>query len=110
LPQTAGPGQGIVLRTGFFRLDWTLRFTRTTVTVDGHRYDLPWGEHSFPLEPGRHQLQVSYRYLRLSAAGNASLDVDVAPHQVVQVSYRAPRSVLVAFLPGKLTVEAHIQS
>jgi hypothetical protein len=53
---------------------------------------------------------VSYHYLRLSAAGNASLDVDLAPHQVVQVSYRAPKSVLVAFLPGKLTVEAYTQS
>jgi hypothetical protein len=108
--RTASPGQGIVVRTGFFSLDWTLRFTRTTVTVDGHRYQLPWGEHSFPLEPGRHQLQVSYRYLHLSAAGNASLEVDVAPHRVVQVSYHAPRSVLVAFMPGKLTVEARTQS
>jgi len=32
------PGQGIVLRTGFFVLDWTLRFTRTTVIIDGHRH------------------------------------------------------------------------
>jgi hypothetical protein len=71
------PGQGIVLRTGFFRLDWTLRFTRTTVTIDGHRHELAWGEQFFPLEPGRHRLQVSYRYLRLSVAGKASIDVDV---------------------------------
>jgi len=111
LSQTTGPGQGIALQTGFFALDWTLRFTRTTVTVDGRRHQLPWGEHFFPLEPGRHQLQVSYRYLRLSAAGNAALDVDVAPHQVVQVSYRAPIAVLVrGDLPGKLTVEAHTES
>lgn len=111
LSQTAGQDEGISLRTGFFVLDWTLRFTRTTVTVDGRRHQLLWGEHFFPLEPGRHQLQVSYRYLRLSAAGNASLDVDVAPHQVVQVSYRAPIAVLVrGDLPGKLTVEAHTQS
>ena len=104
------PGQGIVLRTGFFRLDWTLRFTRTTVTIDGHRHELPWGERFLPLEPGRHQIQVSYRYLRLSAAGSASVDVDVPPDQVVQVSYQAPKSVLVAFLPGTLTIEAVGQS
>ncbi len=104
------PGQGIVLRTGFFRLDWTLRFTRTTVTIDGHRHELPWGEQFLPLEPGRHQIRVSYRYLRLSAAGSASVDVDVPPDQVVQVSYQAPKSVLVAFLPGKLTIEAAGQS
>jgi hypothetical protein len=109
--QTVGPGQGIALRTGFFALDWTLRFTRTTVTIDGHRHQLPWGQHFFPLEPGRHQLQVSYRYLHLSATGNASLDADVAPHQIVQVSYRAPVGVLWrGNVPGKLTVEAHTQS
>jgi hypothetical protein len=53
--------QGLVLRTGFFRLDWTLRFTRTTVVIDGHLHLLPWGEHFFPLEPGPHQVEVSYR-------------------------------------------------
>jgi hypothetical protein len=94
LSQMAGSGQGIALRTGFFALDWTIRFTRTTVTVDGRPHQLRWGVHFFPLEPGRHQLQVSYRYLRPSATGNASLDVDVAPDQVVQVSYRAPVGVL----------------
>jgi hypothetical protein len=109
-PQPARPGQGIVLRTGFFALDWTLKFTRTTVTLDGHPYQLPWGEHFFPLEPGRHQLQVSYPYLRLSRAGKASVLFDVAPDQVVRASYRTPRSVLVAFLPGKLTVEPPAQS
>jgi hypothetical protein len=109
-PEPGGPGQGVVLRTGFFALDWTLRFTRTTVTLDGHSFPVPWGEHFFPLEPGRHRLQVSYPYLRLSQAGKASALLDVAPDQSVQVSYQAPKSVLVAFLPGKLTVEAPAQS
>lgn len=103
-PEPAQGSQGIVLRTSFFRLDWTLNFTRTTVIIDGHLGELPWGQHFFPLEPGRHELQVSYRYLRLSRAGKASILVDVAADQVVQVSYRAPRSVLVAFLPGKLAI------
>jgi hypothetical protein len=97
--------QGIALRTSFFVLDWTINFTRTTVVVDGQRQELPWGEHFLPLEPGRHELEVSYRYLRRSGAGKASIPVDVAEHQVTHVSYRAPRSVLVAFRPGKLTTE-----
>ena len=104
------PGQGIALRTGFFRLDWTLRFTRTTVVIDGHLHELPWGEHFFPLEPGSHQVEASYRYLGLSRAGKASVLIDVAPNQVVQASYRAPRSVLIAFSPGKLTVESPAKS
>jgi hypothetical protein len=109
-PQPAEPGQGISLRTRFFRLDWTLRFTHTTVTIDGHPHERPWGAHYFPLAPGRHQLQVSYPYLRMSQAGKVSIPVDVAPNQVAQASYRAPRSVLMAYLPGKLTVEPPVQS
>jgi hypothetical protein len=104
-PQPSTDGQGIALRTSFFALDWTVNFTRTTVIVDGHRQELPWGEHFLPLEPGRHELQVSYRYLRRPEAGKASITVDVAGNQVAHVSYRAPRSVLVAFRPGKLTTE-----
>jgi hypothetical protein len=102
-------GQGLVLRTRFFVLDWTLRFTRTTVMLDGHRHDVSWGEHFFPLEPGRHHLQVSYSYLRLFRAGKASVLFDVAPNQLIEASYRAPRSVLVAFLPGKLIIEPSAQ-
>jgi len=104
------PGQGLVLRTEFFLLDWTLRFTHTTVTVDDRTYELPWGAHYFPLEPGSHQLEVSYPYLRLPRAGKVSIAVDVSPNQVVQASYRSPNSVLVAFRPGKLTVEPPVQS
>ena len=104
--QAASPGQGIKLRTRFFVLDWTVRFTRTTVRIDGEHYEAGWGERYFPLEPGRHQLQVSFRYLRMPDAGKASICVDVASEQVVRVSYRAPRSVLIAFRPGKLAVQA----
>ena len=74
------------------------------MTLDGRAYQRPWGEHFYPLEPGRHRLQVSYPYLRLPQAGQASAQFDVAPNQVVQASYRTPKSVLMAFLPGKLTV------
>jgi hypothetical protein len=105
----ATDGQGIALRTSFFVLDWTVNFTRTTVIVDGHRLELPWGEHFFPLEPGRHELQVSYRYLLLSQAGKASISVNVAENRITHVSYRAPGSVLIAFRPGKLTAESQTQ-
>ncbi len=98
-------GQGLFLRTGFFNLDWTLRFTHTTVTLDDRTYELPWGAHYFALEPGSHRLEVSYPYLRLSRAGKASIPVEVFPNQVVQAAYRSPNSVLVAFRPGKLNVE-----
>lgn len=55
-------------------------------------------------------MQVSYPYLHLSQARKVSIPVNVASNQVVQASYRAPRSVLVAYLPGKLTVEPPVES
>jgi|SRR5580698_666440 hypothetical protein len=102
-------GQGIALRTSFVVLDWTVNFTATTVIVDGRPRELPWGEHFLPLEPGRHELQVSYRYLGRSGAGKASISVNVAENQITRVSYRASRSVLVAFRPGKMTAEPQPQ-
>ena len=106
----ATDGSGIALRTSFFVLDWTVNFTRTTVIVDGHQWELPWGGYFLPLEPGRHEVQVSYRYLGRPEAGKASISVDVAENRITQVSYRAPRSVLVAFRPGKLITEPQTQS
>jgi hypothetical protein len=108
-PQPDTDRQGITLRTRFFLLDWTLRFTHTTVIIDDSVQQLPWGQHFFPLEPGRHELQVSYRYLRLSRAGVASMLVDVAANQAVHVSYRAPLSVLVAYMHGKLAIEPPVK-
>jgi hypothetical protein len=104
MPQPATGRQGIDLRTTFFVLDWTLNFTRTTIVIDGQVHDVPWGRHFFQLEPGRHEVQVSYRYVRVSHAGKATLMVDVAEGQVVPVCYRPPRSVLAAFRPGTLAV------
>lgn len=100
-----GPVQGIALRTQRFRLDWTLRFTHTTVVIDGQKHEVPWGQHFFPLDSGSHQVEVSYPYLRLPQAGKASLMIAVVPNKVVQLSYRAPVSVLIASSPGTLRVE-----
>jgi hypothetical protein len=97
-----GADQGITLRTGHFVLDWTLRLTHTDITIDGHKHERPWGEHFFSLEPGRHQLEVSYPYLR-RPRGKASMSFDVAPNQVVEARYKTPTTVLVANHAGTLS-------
>jgi hypothetical protein len=109
VPGSAGTRQGILLRTGFFRLDWTLRFTQTTVVIDERSYHLPWGEQFFPLEEGSHLLHVWYRYLHLDQAGKASIRVEVPRGQAVKVSYQPPTSVLLARKPGALRVESPAQ-
>jgi hypothetical protein len=96
--------QGLLLRTEYFGLDWTLRFTRPNVLLDGALFRVPWGEKLFPLEPGFHDLQVFYPYLRLSRAGNSRAQFDVKADHLVRATYQAPSSVLLAFRPGKLTI------
>jgi hypothetical protein len=103
-PRSAAGKQGIDLRTRFFVLDWTLNLTHTTVVIDGHQQELPWGEHFIPLEAGQHEVQVCYPCLR-RPEGKASAMVDIAENHVTRVSYRAPRSVVIAFRPGKLSIE-----
>jgi hypothetical protein len=98
-----GSGQGVVLRTAFFILDWTLRFVDTIVIIDGHRYELPWGEHFVSLETGPHQLQVSYPYLH-RPRGKASINFNLAPGEMVEARYRPPISVLGANRSGRLTL------
>ncbi len=96
--------QGLLLHTEHFVLDWTLRFTRPNSLLDGVSLQVLWGEKFFPLEPGSHDLRVSYPFLRLSGAGNASAQFDVKPNHLVRATYQAPRSVLLAFRPGTLTI------
>jgi hypothetical protein len=50
---TAGR-EGLNLRTRFFVLDWTVKFSRLTATLDGQPREVAWGRHFFPLQPGRH--------------------------------------------------------
>lgn len=102
------PGQEIVLRTGFpARLD-----TQAHPDDSHHRRPPP---RAFL---GRATLSAGTR--TPPAAGVISVPPPVRgrervdrrrcpPDQVVQISYQAPKSVLVAILPGKLTVEADRQ-
>lgn len=91
----------IAVRTRFLAISGLLLLTRTTVGVDGQRHRLPWGRVELPVTPGRHEVSVSFRYLRRDQ-GDATLVVDVPPGQVVELGYRAPW--LPVTVPGMLTV------
>jgi hypothetical protein len=54
-----------------------------------------------PIPHGWHTVRCWFRYLYFSKAGESTVTVDVAPGQVVSVSYRAP---MFMFSPGKWTV------
>jgi hypothetical protein len=96
----AGAPATIVVRTKIFPLAFLLLLFKTTVTIDGSPNELPWGEHSFPVQPGSHSVAISFKYL-FGDMGRAAVNVELAPGAVVQVHYRSPWLV---FMAGKVSV------
>lgn len=82
-------------------LAFILYATKITLTVDGQSSKVPWGEQTVTLEPGRHQIDISFRYIG-SDRGKASVAVDVTDGSQSRVTYKAPWLVTMA---GKIHVE-----
>jgi hypothetical protein len=97
------PSSAIQVDTSYPALAFLLGVFKTRVAINGQRYELPWGTHTFPVGEGRHDVRVSFKYLLPSDAGGNEVEVDVQPGQTVRVRYRAPWLV---FLKGKIQVEA----
>jgi hypothetical protein len=96
---TPGPG-AIEVDTSFFALAIFLYFFDTQVVIDDVAHAVPWGTHTFPVQPGQHRVRVSHKYFGGQIGAN-TIDVTVAAGQQVSLRYRAPCLI---FLKGKLTV------
>ena len=59
-----------------------------TVTLDGRYVSTSYGTTTFPVAPGRHQVDVACEWIR--RYGQAQLDVDVESGETVTVFYAAP--------------------
>jgi hypothetical protein len=81
-------GRGLVeLRLGFFRLAFFLFFCEPRVVLDGTTHLLNWGTYFFELEPGRHQIAVSFHYLFWRECGRNSTAFEVKDGQFGSVTY-----------------------
>jgi hypothetical protein len=98
-PAPAGARTGLEITTKFFFLAFLLYFFSPTIVIDGTPYKVKWGTAFFDLQPGRHHVEIFFRYLFMNA-GKGAVDVDLAPGQVRRFTYRAPWLV---FLAGKIT-------
>ncbi len=89
----------IVVKTRWHPL-WVFFFFlfRTAVTIDGLTSVVPWGEHVFQVEPGRHEVRVSLLYPK----SEARIQVDVAQGQTIHMRYNGPFSLMVE--EGKLEI------
>lgn len=102
-PPPAG-NTGIEITASFFVLAFILNFFKPVFTIDGVASQQSWRKPTFmPTSPGQHQVQVHFPYLLMKTCGKANTTVDVAPGQVVKLSYKAP---WVLFLGGKLKTVA----
>jgi len=100
-PPAAAPGgqqTGLEVTTGFFFLAFLLYFFRPTIVIDGTPNKVKWGTVYFELPPGRHHVEIFFRYMIMNAGKN-SVDIDLTPGQVRRIRYRAPWLV---FLKGKI--------
>ena len=83
-------------------MSWMLYLFPPTIVVDGHAYRDKWATYYYELPPGRHRVEVFFRYL-MRRAGYNSLDVELQPGQVRSIEYRAPfflfRKGLIAEVP-----------
>jgi len=91
----------IEVRARIFPMAWLLLFFKTTVTIDEVDHVVPWGRHVFPVEAGRHEVRVSFRYIGAPRMGENGLTVDVARGQTVRIYYRSP---FLIFLQGKIGI------
>ncbi len=96
---STGSRTGLEITAKFTFLQWLLYFFNPTIVIDGSPHVVKWGTHFFELAPGRHQVEVFFRYLFFSRADNSSIDMDLAEGQVRRLRYRPPWLV---FLKGRL--------
>jgi hypothetical protein len=105
-PQPAAPGAtvaqgartGLEVTTRFFPLAFLLYFFKPTIVIDGTPTRVKWGTVFFDLQPGRHHVEIFFRYIFMDA-GKASVDLDLAAGQTLRITYRAP---WLLFLPGRI--------
>ncbi|HPZ67278.1 MAG TPA: hypothetical protein PLU19_00675, partial [Dermatophilaceae bacterium] len=78
---------------------WTSSLVMPTVTINGYRVPVTYGENVIPVYPGRCVVEASMRWMR--RYGQAGYTVDVAPGQAADIWYAAP---LTQFHTGSMGV------
>ncbi|GJM38200.1 MAG: hypothetical protein DHS20C19_15670 [Acidimicrobiales bacterium] len=77
-----------------------LYVTKINLTIDGVAERVPWGSQTRPLEPGSHQVDISFQYFG-RAVGTSSTTLELADGSETTLSYKAPMLMTSA---GKVTV------
>lgn len=81
-------------------LAFLLYMTKINLTVDGEAQRIGWGGTSLSVEPGQHDIEISFQYFG-RPMGKSSATIDVTDGSTTTVAYKAP---LVVARPGKISV------
>jgi len=71
-------------------LGFAVKLVKTRAVIDGVEHRQGWGSSTFPLTPGRHEMEISFRWIFVPRAGRNTVSFDLAPGQVRRFAYRAP--------------------
>src|ERR1039458_7507790 len=93
--QSASEESVIILTTRMHPLTIPVFFVfRTIVAIDGVSSQLPWGEHTFQVTPGTHEVRVSLGKNITGQMGGATITVLITKGEVAHLKYRGPFNYL----------------
>lgn len=101
MSQTEDSKTGVSILTKLRINEFAARRVKTTIMIDRHSSDLPWGSHFFELEPGRHEIEIGFRSWGRVVAKN-HVAVNVEQGQILSIVYKTHRYWV--FLPGSISV------
>ncbi len=78
-------------------------FASPRITIDGQTHKAKWGTRHFRLDPGKHSVEVCFRYLFLLRFGRKSIEFSLDQNQIRKIEY-ANSSII--FLPGSIRILA----
>lgn len=93
---------GVEVTTKTPPIAFIFRLFKTKVTVDGDTHVASWGASYYPLDPGRHSIEIGFRYFFGRNMGRRQVEFDVVPGQVVHVVYNPPANI---FSAGTILIE-----
>lgn len=88
----------VELELSFFPLMWTLYFVTPRVSVDGNEWTHDWGNTSFLVAPGRHQICAWYPHMFGTQASMGHIILDAVAGATYKLRYRPSW----LFLPGSI--------
>ena len=98
----AETGAAIEITATFFPLAFLLLLFPPTFAVDGRAWKGTWRQPMMiPVNPGRHDVRVFFRYFGIMDAGIGDTQVEITSG-VRHVTYKAPWLI---FLRGRMTVQ-----